>query len=394
MSFMTLFSQIATNSISLTTMPVRRPGAILGPIATLLGIISNFCFNIVYAITPVASLGITIIFFTIIVKALLFPLSIKQQRSMIKTQLLQPKLKAIQDKYKDAKDPELQQKMNLELSAVYRENKINPFSGCLPLLFQMPILFALYYVVQQPEFYITQISDVLNNISQFIELNLNPIKEALISVYTNLGDGNMPMEQIQYVMRVLETQEMYGIDVATVNGITQGINAMSVADMQTFINTFFTGFTQFSQSQIPILVELNNLFAVKNEIYNFLFLNLVEAPGLGFPGIAVPVITWFTTYLTYKTSMSLQNQAGPGNDMVQKQQKIMMMIFPFMMAFMTINLPSGMGLYWNVTNLIQIIQQWALNKFFTPKEIVKEEAVIEAKEVNSKKGSNSKKRGV
>lgn len=377
----------------LLTVPVRQPGAIVGPIAKILGVISNFCFNIVYAITPVASLGITIILFTILIKIILFPLSIKQQKSMVKTQLLQPKMKAIQDKYKDTKDPELQQKMNMEISALYKENKINPFSGCLPLLIQMPILFALYYVIQQPEAYIGQINDVLNNIVQFIELNLGGLKTALISIYQALGDGNIPMEQIKFIMPLLEAKQMYGIDVATVDGITQGINIMTGSDMQSFVNTFFIDNSAFVTSQLQPLVELNGLIALKDEIYNFFFLNLVKAPGLNFPGIIVPVITWGTTYLTYKVSMTIQSKNSESSDMMAKQQKMMMMIFPFMMAFMTINIPAGLGLYWNVTNLVQIGQQIALNKFFSPKEMIREEAIIEGKEVEKKKGFKPKKGG-
>jgi YidC/Oxa1 family membrane protein insertase len=371
---MTITNNLAANDMLLRAA-TRKPGAIVGPIAKLLGVISSVCFDFVYKITPVASLGITIILFTIIIKALLFPLSLKQQKSMMKTQAIQPKIKALQDKYKDNKDPEVQQKMSAEMSALYRENKVNPFSGCLPLLIQMPILFALYYVIQQPEAYITQIGHIVSSI--------NGLREVLIGIYQGLGNGNIPMDQIQHLIPILEAQKVYGVDLATVEGMTTAINSISDNNFQTFVNTFF--------ANNSALTQVNGLLSTKNEIYNFFFLNLIEAPGLKFPGILVPVITWVTTFFQYKVSMSLQAQNTSGNDMMAQQQKTMMLIFPFMMAFMTINLPSGLGLYWNISNLIQIGQQLVLNKVLKRNDDEEKPDVYTTKLEKKDKASNPKK---
>ncbi len=87
----------------------------------------------------IPSYGLAIIFFTIGVKLLLFPLTRMQMRSMSAMQELQPKIKALQEKYKDK--PEKQQQ---EMMKLYQEKGANPFAGCLPLLIQMPIIFALF----------------------------------------------------------------------------------------------------------------------------------------------------------------------------------------------------------------------------------------------------------
>lgn len=87
----------------------------------------------------IPSYGIAIILFTILVKLVLFPLTKAQMKSMSVMQELQPKIKAIQDKYKDK--PEKAQQAMMEL---YKEKGANPFAGCLPLLIQMPIIFALF----------------------------------------------------------------------------------------------------------------------------------------------------------------------------------------------------------------------------------------------------------
>lgn len=83
--------------------------------------------------------GLAIIIFTVVVKLAMFPLTAQQVRSMKKMQELQPKVKEIQKKFKD--NPQKSQQMVMEL---YQKEKVNPFSGCLPLLIQMPILFALF----------------------------------------------------------------------------------------------------------------------------------------------------------------------------------------------------------------------------------------------------------
>lgn len=357
---------LVSNDMLLRTV-VREPGVIVGPIAKLLGWICNICFNIVYSITPMMSLGITIIIFTILIKLLLVPLSINSQKSMIKTQELQPKLQALQDKYANSKnDPEAQQKMSMEMSALYRENKVNPFSGCLPLLIQMPILFALYYVIQQPQVYIDVIGNVINGIDGMRDtittllstscLDLGVLNAEAMDI-SQLPEVIKP--QIEFLYNVLMQQEVYGVNLLTTEGLKTALDTLSVADLQTFVSTFYSSNAE--------LMKIGELILTRDEIYNFFFLNLIESPGWRGVGIIVPVLTWLTTYLQYKVSMSRSNSSA-GNEMMQQQQKMMMMIFPIMMALMSINLPSGLGLYWNVSNVLAMLQQIIINKMFMKKK--------------------------
>lgn len=103
----------------------------------------EFIHGLVKVVTanPDYSYGLAIIFFTIVIRIILLPLNIKQTRSQVKMQELQPEMKKLQAKYKN--DPQKQQQ---EMSKLYKENGASPLSGCLPLLVQMPILFGLYYV--------------------------------------------------------------------------------------------------------------------------------------------------------------------------------------------------------------------------------------------------------
>lgn len=111
-------------------------------ISNLLGVVLKTIFDFI------GNYGLSIIVFTIFVKVLLLPLTIKQTKSTKAMQDIQPKIKEIQETYKNK--PEKQQQ---ELMKVYQEAKINPLAGCLPLLIQMPILIGLFTVLRQPVTY-------------------------------------------------------------------------------------------------------------------------------------------------------------------------------------------------------------------------------------------------
>lgn len=103
-------------------------------------------------IAGVASYALAIIMLTFLLKLALFPLTQKQMVSMKKMQAIQPKIKEIQDKYKN-KDP---QKMQQKIMEMYKENNVNPMAGCLPILVQMPVLIALYRSLLKIEFLNTE----------------------------------------------------------------------------------------------------------------------------------------------------------------------------------------------------------------------------------------------
>lgn len=108
----------------------------------------TWIINWMYGLTVAAnvgSYGLAIILFTVVLKVVLYPLTLKQMKSMYMMQQLGPKIKEIQDKYK-AKDPQKAQQKIMEL---YRENNVNPMAGCLPLLVQMPILIALFQALRE-----------------------------------------------------------------------------------------------------------------------------------------------------------------------------------------------------------------------------------------------------
>jgi YidC/Oxa1 family membrane protein insertase len=113
--------------------------SILNPIVNVITLIINWMYHLTETIN-IGNYGLAIILFTIVLKIVLYPLTLKQMKSMYMMQKLAPEVKEIQAKYK-AKDP---QKMQQKMMELYKEHKVNPMAGCLPLLIQMPILFSLF----------------------------------------------------------------------------------------------------------------------------------------------------------------------------------------------------------------------------------------------------------
>lgn len=124
--------------------------AILSPITNIFNMFFNGILSVVHGI-GITDTGISyvvaVFLLTLLVRLLVLPLNIKQMKSQAAMQEIQPEIAKLQKKYKN--NPE---KANQEMMKLYKEYKVNPMSGCLPLLIQMPILFALYYVFMTPEF--------------------------------------------------------------------------------------------------------------------------------------------------------------------------------------------------------------------------------------------------
>jgi YidC/Oxa1 family membrane protein insertase len=137
---------------------------LLRPIQNVLEYIVVFLYNNV-----VENYGIVIILLTIIVRIVLIPLTITQTRSVAKMQKLQPELKELQKKYKDDK-----QKLQQETMEFYQKNNVNPLAGCLPLLLQMPVFFALFQALRNPSEIVTNVlgNSTFNGITSGINMSI------------------------------------------------------------------------------------------------------------------------------------------------------------------------------------------------------------------------------
>ena len=142
----------------------------LRPIQSGIEYIIIFLYNHI-----IANYGIVIILLTIIVRIVLVPLTISQTRSMAKMQKIQPEIKELQKKYKDDK-----QKLQQETMEFYKKNNVNPLAGCLPLLFQMPVFFALFQALRNPSGIVTNVlgSFNLEGVANSMNIGLAGIRSA------------------------------------------------------------------------------------------------------------------------------------------------------------------------------------------------------------------------
>ena len=160
--------------------------SIIKPIAQLLGYILDILFMGLNAI-GIGNIAIAIIIFTLLVKMLMLPLQIKQQKMTKLQSVMNPEIKAIQEKYKGKNsDTVAMQKMQAETKAVYEKYGVSQWGSCVQLLIQMPILFALYRVFQQIPLYISQIKVLFLNILGKVWLREIEVLSKLIKCYIRI----------------------------------------------------------------------------------------------------------------------------------------------------------------------------------------------------------------
>ncbi|MDO5388387.1 MAG: YidC/Oxa1 family membrane protein insertase [Clostridia bacterium] len=348
------------NLLAVSRNVMKDPGVIVGPIAWILGHVINFFYSIIYYIgeivgTHANSLGIAIILLTIFTRCLMIPLSYKQQKSMYKMQALSPELKKIQAKYKEGmSDPEVQRKMQMETQRLYSENNVSPFSGCLPMLIQLPIFLGLYHVMQNPFKYIDAINQVYTQLSTIV-LTAAQTNSTVYDLVISFGQlGSVPIGT--------------SIDVDLFNRIINILGPAEVDQLKTAIAS----------------ADFDSAYAAKNSIEYFLGLNLTETVGFTLsPKLIIPILSGLTTFLS-SWLMTKKNSAN-ADPAMKSQQRIMNITMPLMMAWITTSLPGGIGVYWIVSNLFQLCQQFFLNRHF---EKIGADEIIVPKEKKHKKGGN------
>ena len=299
----------------------------------------------------VQNYGVAIILFTIVIKALLLPLNIKSQKAMKKQQKIQPIIAQLQQKY--AND---QQKLQQEMMKVYKENDVSMMGGCLPLLFQMPILIALYQAIQKPLTYMFGVDH--KNLTEEIITRVEGLKEAFVAAGNNIG--NLSQMSVEQLMQQSQIQ------------ISDWAGKIEGAASDWFINFKFLGM-DISRNPSSALDYLG-------DIGNNLSIVLL---------LLIPVFAVLSSIAQNKITMKLSGQNNAGNEQAQSMSNTMMWMMPLMTGFFTFTLPAGIGLYWIVSGLLQMAQQLALNYYFDKKG---EDFVVKVPESKHQHGKKSKKR--
>ena len=297
------------------------------PFSQLLMAFYNFTLNY----------GIAIILFAVVLKLILLYPMMKSKQSMMRSARLQPYMKELEKKHEGNK-----QKYQEEVAKLYKEENINPMSGCLWSLVPMIILFMLYDVIRKP--------------------------------YTNL----MHLSSDQYKLITDKVVELGG----TIP--TGGYSQLSLVD---FVHKNFDSFKNISSK----LIDLD---------FSFLGMNLgvqpdwkfftstdwsqtaVWLPALGL--FLIPIVSGALSYF----SMVISNKANPGMAQQQGQMKMMMYMMPLMSVYFGFIMPGALGVYWIANSVLAIIQDSILNSYYG-KQLDKEDAErrerIRAREIELEK---------
>lgn len=318
-------------------MVLTKAGSILGPIATVLGYVMDILFRFTSSF-GVFNVGLCIILFTIVMKTLMIPLTIKQQKTTKLMSVMNPEIQAIQKKYKGKSDQESMQRQNVEIQAVYEKYGTSMTGGCLPLLIQMPILLALYRVIYNIPAYVPSVRVYFDNV-------VTPL-----------------MGQADYAQKL---QEIANIATACGGKLDKFdfTNANRLVDMLYKFSTSQWGELQALFPAISDVIGQNA--AVVERMNTFLGLNMAEAPGW-VPSFAwiIPVLAavsqWFSTKLMSGNQPS--TSADAENPMAQSM-KTMTTTMPLFSAFICITMPAGLGIYWIATSVVTIIQQLIVNAY-------------------------------
>lgn len=169
---------------------------IVGQICWILGKVMNFIYSVLDNVLPTDNglVGLSIIIYTILVYTLMMPLTIKQQRTSKMTAVINPEVQAIQKKYRNKKDQASMMKQQEEIQQVYDKYGTSMTGGCLPLLIQMPLLFALYPVIYDMQRYVPAIKDAPAAVNRFI--TIPDLAQAPINMIKNAGSYGLPAAAI------------------------------------------------------------------------------------------------------------------------------------------------------------------------------------------------------
>lgn len=272
--------------------------------ANIFGYFLNFLYS------WVGNFGIALILFSIIVKLIMLPISIKQQKTMKKTAKVQEKLKVIQEKYKN--NPE---KLNQETIELYKKENLSPFSGCLGAIAQIILLFAVFYVVRSPLTYMKKVDqDLLNNYkSQIQEEDSKNTSYPEIKIIKEKGTEDD---------RVYINMNFLGLDLS-------GVPLQDNSDFKVYIIPALYVITTF------VSMRLNTKMNSKKKKNN----NKMITDG----------------NLKEKNDKEEQNPMEDAN-------KSMAYVMPIMSISIALIAPLGLALYWLVNNLLMICERLILSK--------------------------------
>ena len=275
--------------------------------ANIFGYILNFLYSFIQ------NYGVAIILFTIILKIILLPLTIKQQGTTRKSAKIQEKLKVIQFKYKN--DP---QKLNQETMELYKRENMSPFSGCLSAIIQIILLLSVFYLVSSPLTYMKKVdSDVINTYKEEMQLSEKT--------------GGMAYPEISIIKEKGAVDENVNLNMNFLGVDLSNVPSQNLKDPTVYI--------------IPLLYVVSSIISMKLSMSNLKNKKKDETSG--------------------------EKEGDNENtelEAVEAMNKNMMFIMPIMSVAISFVAPLGLALYWLVNNVLMIAERNVINKILDKKE--------------------------
>lgn len=274
--------------------------------ANLFGYLLNFLYNLIQ------NYGLAIILFSVIVKIILLPISISQQKTMKKTAKIQDELKTIQ--FKNKNNPEALQKETMEL---YKREKMNPFSGCFSAIIQIILLFSVFYLVRSP---LTYMKKVDREIIENYTAEINESSETR-DAYPEIA---IIREKAAEDARVYINMEFFGLDLSS-------IPSKDFSDWRTYV--------------IPVLYVITTFVSMR------ITTNMQKAKDK-------------EKDLSKENGEEKQDEI----DVMAQTNKNMTYMMPIIAVSVSLIAPLGLALYWLTNNILMISERLILNKVLDKKE--------------------------
>lgn len=268
--------------------------------------------------------GVSIFFFTIITRLLMFPTSVKQQKSMAANSRLQAKQRELKEKYGNNK-----QKYNEEVQKLYAKEGASPFGGCLTSLVPMFIMLGIYYSVVRP-------------LSNVIHIASDKMTD-LITLINGIPGVNVSTSNIYHemdILRIFNNPESFALLQNHGKGISSILSDGDISQIQNLAGGF-----------------------------KFFGLDLLDIPSVnGFLSviIIIPALVLITSVGSQLLTMRMQS------NMMNQQQgcmKYMLLFLPLITVYISYIVPGAVGFYWICSTVIGFIQTVIINKFYSPLNI-------------------------
>lgn len=349
---------------------------------------------------------LAIILFSIVLKIVLFPFGIKQQKNSQKQAELRPKENVIRKKYAGRTDRATQLKMNTEIQELYQKENFSPLAGCLPMLVQMLVLLAVYAVVRMPLTYtaslpkadsVDTVSVVQQTVAELIYESDEklPEKERQISTVLKL---NQKHDDKEFEKALKAGSYNYNSEIAVIEYIDTHKEAFTEA-----FNSRTEYFDQDGEKE-TLPAEFKKEVTAEKVIKKLPVLEVFRGFNLGTTPsfkllsekqlgkkllILVPILTLITSYFGQALTRKFTYQPEQTAEM-QSQMRIMNIFMPLFSFYIAFQVPAAVGVYWMMSNTLNPVQQIVLSKIFPIPEITPEQ-MKEAERLYG--GKQKKKKG-